>query len=102
MYQPNTTNPNRYMHGSRSARAAGCRVIFRDGIVIIENAVAVPCATTIDRGRWMDRPMEEWAVATPEQVAALRAVDGWCYCASFPDTGCDFCNGTRLAPGELA
>lgn len=65
----------------------------------------------IDRGRWslVTRPDDDrWIPIRgiihlpghPDGLTSLRAllcsIARDCYCASFPDTGCDYCNGVRL------
>lgn len=59
----------------------------------------------IDAGRWSRFvELSDWKLAPPMARAGklgerLRAIARSCYCVSFPETGCDFCNGTRLPDG---
>lgn len=95
---------------ARTLRAAGWRVLFRSGRVIVGRTVGAytcgsfhgadrgPRATSVDRGEWMTRPAHEWSAPLPWEELELERVAPWCYCSSLPGTGCDFCNGTRPIP----
>jgi hypothetical protein len=52
----------------------------------------------INGGRWSSVvALAQW----PTELTSkrIRAIARDCYCSSFPDTGCDFCNGVRLPDG---
>lgn len=90
---------------SRKLRSEGWSVLFRSGRVIIGRKLGAlhadgPRSTNVDRGAWMSRPMHEWDGVSYDESAELTAVEPVCYCSSFPDTGCDFCNGTRPISGK--
>lgn len=56
----------------------------------------------IDAGRW-SRVVElaDWTTGVDaRRLELLRAIARDCYCVSFPETGCDFCNGIRLPDGK--
>lgn len=58
--------------------------------------------TGVDQGRWAClTDLTKWApVPADSQIAArIVQIHRDCYCSSFPDSGCDFCNGTRLPDG---
>ncbi len=85
---------------ARKLRADGWRVLFRHCRVIIGRKLGAlhadgPRSTNIDKGVWMRRPMLDWDGVSYGESLELEAVESVCYCSSLPDTGCDFCNGTR-------
>jgi hypothetical protein len=52
----------------------------------------------IDGGRWSRvTELADWTETAT--TSRLHAIARDCYCSSFPDAGCDFCNGTRLPDG---
>lgn len=55
----------------------------------------------INGGRWSSVvDLAQW----PTELTSkrVRAIARDCYCSTFPDTGCDFCNGVRLPDGAAA
>lgn len=92
---------NDYLHTAARLRHDGWQVCFRNGRVLVRSLLdsALASATAIDGGRWMDRPMTDWDEVTDLERRALDVRARSCYCSSLPGTGCDFCNGVRVAPG---
>lgn len=96
---------------ARDWRQAGWLCAFVDGFAVIVPrlpgtgsvlAIGSARATPIDRGAWSLRvDFEDWRRLPAGDPLAqnLSAIARDCYCSSFPDTGCDFCNGTRLPDG---
>lgn len=94
---------------SRDWRAAGWLCAIFGGRVYIAHrdattgAIANPRFTSIDGGRWAERvdaTSEDWTMLADIAIyQRLKLISRDCYCTSFPATGCDFCNGTRLPDG---
>lgn len=98
---------------ARQWRAEGWLVAFIDGSAYIAPRdgstfeIRAVRTTPIDGGRWhlaTDAQREPWLqlsdIERARRAPLLRAIARDCYCSSFPQTGCDFCNGTRLPHGE--
>lgn len=85
------------MHKPTDLRRDGWRVIYRDGRVIVQRGTDV-FSTTIDGGRWMERPFESWVGATTHERREILAVASHCYCSTLPGTSCDFCSNVRRLP----
>jgi hypothetical protein len=95
---------------ARHWRSDGWLCVFREGQVILTPLMkadgAIAYTTAIDNGRWayavsvLEQPWRMLSTAEYSELAPLfAAIRRDCYCSSFPDTGCDFCNGTRLPDG---
>lgn len=97
-------------------RAIDHQVAFIDGRVYVTPLVLTAIGPElsgpdihyleIDNGRWSrfvelaDWKLADRAGARDEKLRwLLRAIARSCYCTSFPETGCDFCNGYRLPDG---
>lgn len=91
-----------YLHTPRSLRRDNWRVVFRRGRVLVRSLLVEDAefARDVDRGQWMDIPLHEWDVPSELERHALDVVADCCYCSSLPDSGCDFCNGTRPTPAR--
>lgn len=95
---------------SRDWRRDGWLCVFRNGEVILTPQMkkdgALVFAAPVERGAWAahtDLFSAPWRMLNKAEVAKLMPlldlIRRDCYCSSFPSSGCDFCNGTRLPDG---
>lgn len=71
-----------------------------NGEIDLASMVSLPIAggawsRVTDLAQW--QPVESAGV-----TLRMMQIHRDCYCLSFPDTGCDFCNGTRLPDGAVS
>jgi hypothetical protein len=97
-------SPNHYAIGARKVRAAGMKCAFRGGQVFVwwaGEAQAWTAPIKGEAGYWLhhgDLGRAPWTVVPAP--AAARLIERDCYCISFPEGGCDFCNNVRSCDGE--
>ena len=92
---------------SKDWRRDGWLCVFRDGRVYLKGRDGIFIHTApVGQGEWAYATKLEsppWRQLRGDEDVRVRAflklVQRDCYCSSFPDTGCDFCNGTRLPDG---
>ena len=94
---------------SKDWRRDGWLCVFHRGLVYLRRRGEPGGeihATDVDAGRWayaLSPAAFPWqtlrGTAAREAADLLDRVERDCYCSSFPSTGCDFCNGTRLPDG---
>jgi hypothetical protein len=106
VFVPETSN--HYAVAARKIRTAGFKCAIRCGEIIVWRPGTERCwFVDIDKGRWMNHgnlgeaPWRSGKLDEVMRPGLARVIESHCYCTSFPDGGCDFCNGTRSCDGEV-